>query len=63
MKKMSLSQAECIKAGECDGFAAFAAISLSSVGFMAYFGGPVLWPGAIILSAAGTFIGTQCHRW
>ncbi|MEM9389003.1 MAG: hypothetical protein AAGA02_00940 [Bacteroidota bacterium] len=54
---------EKVSGGACDGFAAGAAMTVSSFGVAMVFLGPVGWGGALIMGAAGMAIANTCHMW
>lgn len=63
MNELSLEKMEKVSGGACDGFAAGAAMTVSSFGVAMVFLGPVGWGGALIMGAAGMAIANTCHMW
>lgn len=63
MKTLNFERMENIAGGRgvgCDdGFAQLAAVSLSALGVAAVFTGPIGWGPALLLGAAGMYLGTQ----
>jgi hypothetical protein len=61
MKNLSIERMEKIEGGlECsDGFVELAAGSLSGLALLAVYTGPLGWGPALVLGAAGMYLGTQ----